>query len=123
MQIAFRDDQFRKRIGVGVLLVLGTALILHCRLSFCQSDESFYLALAHRLWSGDRLIIDEWHVAQFYSPIILPFYALFRAAVPDGSGVYLYARVLHVFFSVVVSILFYRECFIEICDISFITRI
>ncbi|MBQ3480988.1 MAG: hypothetical protein IJH48_01425 [Oscillospiraceae bacterium] len=92
-------------IGFVLLTFLGCVLILHGRLSFCQSDESFYLALAHRLWSGDRLILDEWHPAQFYSPLLYPFYALYKAAVPSGDGVYLAARILYVTLALLCSLL------------------
>ena len=96
-----------RQLGVVVILILGVLLLFHCKLSFCQSDESFYTALAHRLGMGDRLIVDEWHPAQLYAPILLPFYSLFRAAVPDGTGVYLFARRMYVLFSLIVSLSFY----------------
>lgn len=103
-------EQQEKRIGVILLCLIGVLLLWHCRLSFCQSDESFYLALVHRFWNGDRMILDEWNVGQFYSPILLPFYALYRLIVPEGIGVYLYARIVYVLFSAIVSILFYQRC-------------
>lgn len=56
------------------------------------------------------MILDEWNVGQFYSPIILPFYTLYRLIVPEGTGVYLYARIIYVLFSTIVSILFYQRC-------------
>ncbi len=106
-----KNDATVQKIGTGILILSAAALLWHSRLSFCQSDESFYLALAHRLWSGDRLILDEWHVVQFYSPILLPFYSLFRLFVPGGDGVFLYARVLYLCFALYVSIkLFRRVC-------------
>jgi len=99
-----------KWVGFTVIVLFGFLLIHNCRLSFCQSDESFYLALVHRLWNGDRLILDEWHPVQFYAPILLPFYSLYRAFVPDGTGVYLYARIIYVLFSVTVGLKIYFFC-------------
>ena len=96
--------------GIISIVLTGLILIWHSRLSFCQSDESFYLALVHRFWCGDRMILDERNVCQFYSPILLPFYALYRLIVPEGTGVYLYARVVYVLFSTIVSVLFYQRC-------------
>ena len=68
------------------------------------------MALAHRLWNGDHMILDEWNIGQFYAPILLPFYAIYRLLVPEGNGVYLYARVVYVLFSTIVSVLFYQRC-------------
>lgn len=99
-----------KRIGAVLLCLTGALLLWHCRLSFCQSDESFYLALVHRFWRGDRMILDEWNACQIYSPILLPFYALYRLIVPEGTGVYLYARIVYVLFSTIISVLFYQRC-------------
>ncbi len=96
--------------GTGLLIFLGILLIWHSRMSFCQSDESFYLSLVHRLWSGDRLILDEWNLSQFYSPLLLPLYALYRAVVPSGEGIYLFARVLQIIISLLCSLLIYRKC-------------
>ncbi|MBR4474472.1 MAG: hypothetical protein IKS55_12640 [Oscillospiraceae bacterium] len=104
-----QKQRAERLIGSFLLCILSVLLIRHCRLSFCQTDESFYLALAHRLWSGDRMILDEWNAAQVYSPILLPFYALYRLIIPDGTGVYLYARILYVLFATAVSVLFYQK--------------
>ena len=97
----------RKGIGLALLAGLGVILLFHCRLSFCQSDESFYLALAHRLWRGDRMILDEWHPAQFYSPLLLPFYSLYRALIPSGDGVYLAARLCYTASALLCALLVY----------------
>ena len=49
-------------------------------------DESFYLSIPHRLLLGDRLIIDEWHVSQFFSTILyLPFMLYYRIFGTEGS--------------------------------------
>ena len=76
-----------------MITLVAIMLILRARYSFCQSDESFYLALAQRLYMGDALIIDEWHPAQFYSPVLLPWYAAYRALVPSQTGILFAARV------------------------------
>ncbi len=91
------------------LILLGCILLLHTQYSFCQSDESFYISTVKRLWQGDRLILDEWHPTQFYSPILLPLYALFRLFVGSDAGVILFFRIATVLLSVSSSIFFYKE--------------
>ena len=88
-----------------VICTLGAVLLWHCRHGLIHSDEAFYLALVHRFWMGDRLLIDEWQIAQLYAPILLPAYSLFRLVVPSGDGVYLAFRVLYVLLSLVSPLL------------------
>lgn len=89
------------------LIVIG--LVCHSQFSFCQTDESFYISMTHRLSQGDNLILDEWHPTQFYSPLLLPFYNLFTFIMSSNQGIILYYRVLTIFFSVFVCWLFYCE--------------
>ena len=91
------------------LSVLYLALLFHSQFSFSQSDESFYTALVHRLWLGDRMILHEWHPVQFYTPMLLPFYSLFRFLVPSGDGVILFMRILTITFSWLVSLLLFAH--------------
>lgn len=72
-------------------------------------DESFLYTLVQRVLQGDRLMVDEWHVAQLLSlPLMLPYqlYVLlfgsteglltgiryFFAVFQVGFGVYLWKR-------------------------------
>lgn len=75
-----------------LLMIIGCGLLIRAKYSFNQSDESFYMSLVHRLWRGDKLIVDEWHPTQFYSFILLPFYSVYRWIVPGGEGVILFFR-------------------------------
>ena len=61
-----------KEYMIGLIIVI-IALCIHAQFSFCQSDESNYLAMTYRLYQGDKLIIEEWHPTQFYTPVLLPF--------------------------------------------------
>ena len=87
-----------------LFIAVGAVMIWRSFFSFNQSDESFYLSTVHRLWLGDKLVTDEWHPTQFYSPILLPFYALYRFIVPSGNGVILFFRILTVCFTMVVGL-------------------
>lgn len=99
----------RKNTGTLFLLLLGTILLFHSQYSFCQSDETFYISTVKRLWQGDRLILDEWHPTQFYTPILLPFYALFRLLAGSDSGVIHFFRIVTILLSIINSLLFYTD--------------
>lgn len=94
-------------INLLVLFLIFIAIVIRSFFSFCQSDESFYIALAHRFWIGDSPIADEWHPAQLIGVILLPFYSAFKAVVPSGTGVMLYFRILQNISSLLCSILVY----------------
>ena len=91
-------------IGVLFLIVLAVLLIVRCFFSFCQTDESFYAALINRFWHGERLIQDEWHRAQFYAPLLLPFYGGYSLLHGSSEGVILFLRILYIGFSLITSI-------------------
>ena len=93
------DFSRRDLLGPGLLLAALALLLWRCTLTFCWSDEGFYLALAHRFWLGDLPFVDEWNTAQLYAPFLLPFYALWRAITGGTTGIYLAARVAAVLLS------------------------
>lgn len=84
-----------------------SALLIRCIYSFCWSDESFYLALVHRLWMGDRPFVDEWSGTQLYSVLLLPVYTLYVSLVGSSDGVYLFFRLLMVFCNYLLSLYIY----------------
>ncbi len=109
-EIQMGKSELRKnRTALILLVVLGAVLLFHTQYSFCQSDEPFYISTVKRLYQGDRLILDEWHPTQFYSPILLPFYTAFRFFAASDEGVILFFRLVTVLFSVICSLLLFKE--------------
>ncbi len=102
------------KIFIIILAMAAVLVLVRCPFSFQQSDEGFYISTVHRLFQGDKLVTDEWHPTQFYSPILLPFYALYRLFVPTGAGVILYFRILMAALSVFMGFFSYR-CIKLIC--------
>ena len=102
------DSSRRDRFGPGLLLAALALLLWRCTLTFCWSDEGFYLALAHRFWLGDLPFVDEWNTAQLYAPFLLPFYALWRAVTGGTAGIYLAARVTAVLLQFALAFALYR---------------
>lgn len=64
-------------IGLIALLPMVVLLFVRNRYSFCWSDESFYIALVHRLYLNGKPFIDEWNPAQFYSVLFVPLYYIY----------------------------------------------
>ena len=102
------DSSRRDLLGPGLLLAALALLLWRCTLTFCWSDEGFYLALSHRFWLGDLPFVDEWNTAQLYAPFLLPFYALWRAITGGTTGIYLAARVAAVLLQFALAFALYR---------------
>ena len=111
--ITFSSRKIDTKTTAGYIILSFVCLILifHARYSFCQSDESFYIALIDRVWKGGRLYVDEWHPTQFYAPIMLPLYSLYRVIYPDGKGVILFFRIIYILISFLSSLFLYRKCY------------
>lgn len=86
-----KEDLFCKLL----LLLTGVGLLWRCFYSFSWSDESFYLAIVHRLWNGEKMFVDEWYTTQLSAPLLLPFYSLYQWMTGGSEGVYLYFRLLY----------------------------
>lgn len=97
----------KKGILIGLLVLFGF-LVIRCRYSFDNLDESYYLACVDRFWKGDRPVVDEWHPTQFFFLMQLPIYSLYRLAVPNGEGVYFFFRVFSVTVSAATAFIVYR---------------
>lgn len=66
-------------------------------------DESHYLCIPHRLALGDRMLIDEWHVSQFSTPLQYPLFKLYYS-IWGTEGIQLFFRYLYVVCQVAVSL-------------------
>lgn len=86
-------------------------LLLRAPYGWCFNDEPFIVTLAQRLYMGDRMILDEWHPAQVFGPVILPFYFFFRLFSPDNTGILLAFRYSY-------CALWWGTCFAVFCVIK-----
>lgn len=101
------NEKIYKSLDIVLIIFVIILLVVHSQFSFCQYDESFYVSTAKRLFEGDKLILDEWHPAQFYSPLILPFYAIYHYVIPSNDGIIIYFRIISIIFSGFVGIMWY----------------
>lgn len=105
-----RDRRFSFIIGA-VLSASLAFLIIRAPYGWCFNDEPFIVTLAQRLYMGDRMILDEWHPAQTFGPVILPFYYVFRLFCPDNTGILLAFRYTY-------CVLWWTTCFAVFCVIK-----
>lgn len=77
---------------IAFMLVLAVAFAWKAPRGFATVDESFYPTIPYRLWQGDSLLSQEWHVSQFVGLLQYPYMLLFRAFSPTNDGIYLAFR-------------------------------
>ena len=75
-----------------LFLAIAAFLFLRAPYGYFFDDEPFLLDLAQRLSMGDRLIVDEWNLAQNSAVLILPFYLLARSIIGSTEGILLLCR-------------------------------
>lgn len=81
--------------------------IWKARYSYGHEDESYYYTVAQRLFLGDALLTDEWHLAQWFTLFTyLPFKAYVSLA-GSTDGIILFFRYLFVGFQGAVSAVIY----------------
>lgn len=90
----------RKKWQDFLFIALMVAALLFCfwkmRYGFGGNDEAFYLTIPHRLTMGDALFVDEWHLSQMCSVLLLPFVWLFTTITGSTEGIMLAARVFYI---------------------------
>lgn len=78
------------------LVPIAIMLFVKCRYGFANRDESFYLTTPYRLWQGDALFLNEWHLSQMTWWILQLPMALFLRLNGSTDGIYLAFRYLYV---------------------------
>ncbi|EID83894.1 hypothetical protein MSI_27500 [Treponema sp. JC4] len=66
----------------------------HFLLVFPGQMRDFIFLQVHRLFTGDRLLIDDWTPTQFYAPLLYPLYTLFIKITGSTDGAFLFFRFL-----------------------------
>lgn len=79
-----------------VLLPIATMLFVKCRYGFANRDESFYLTTPYRLYQGDALFLNEWHLSQMTWWLLQLPMAIFLRLNGSTDGIYLAFRYLYV---------------------------
>ncbi len=76
-----------------VLFAFAAILVFwKCRYGYASLDEAFYPTIPYRLFLGDSLFYDEWHLSQMSGVIMYPFISLYVLLKGSLDGMILTAR-------------------------------
>ncbi len=87
-------------------LLLGL-LLWKCPYGYASQDETFYLATALRLLRGDHMLVDEWHMTQFSSLILIPSLWVYLRIAGTTEGMVLSFRIIYTVLWGVASLFLY----------------
>ena len=62
-----------------MIFIVSSAIFLFWRakFGFGYNDEAFVITLGERLFDGDALLYDEWHISQNFGVVMLPFFCFY----------------------------------------------
>lgn len=88
------DARHRLENGLffAALMAVSCFLFWKCQFGFGNMDESFYLTIPYRLYLGDGLFQEEWHLSQMAGVLTLPAVALFLESTGSTEGILLAMR-------------------------------
>ncbi len=91
-------------VTAAVILVLH---ILKAPIGTGEADEHFYITLGYRLFQGDAMFFDDWHIAQMISVFLWPLTALYHAFTGSTAGIVLGFRYFYIAFNLLIGIAVY----------------
>ena len=98
------------RADLCFLVIAVLVLVLHilkAPVGIGESDEHFYITLGYRLYQGDAMFFDDWHIAQMIGIFLYPLVALFHAVTGSMDGVVLGFRYFYIAFNLLLGCAFY----------------
>ncbi len=106
-----RRDQRNAAISCCILILLGIMLFHHAKFGFIWGDEPHYFAVAYRFLQGDIPFLDDWHLSQIYSILLIPFVGLYRWIAGSFDGILLFFRYFYVILQTLMAMLIFRFLF------------
>ncbi len=79
--------------------VIFVVQIFKAQRGFGSPDEHFYITLGYRLYQGDAMFFDDWHIAQMISVFLYPLVSLFIRVTGGTDGIVLYMRIMYALFT------------------------
>lgn len=88
------NRQFHLQNGIFAVLMLVAACFLFwkCRYGYGNNDEAFYLTIPYRIYQGDALLVEEWHLSQLAGVLTVPFVAAYVTVMGGTDGILLAMR-------------------------------
>lgn len=94
-----------------ILILIGIVLFYRERFGFIWGDEPHYFAVAYRFLQGDVPFLDDWHLSQIYSILLIPYVGLYKIAVGSFDGILLFSRYLYISLQTIMAMLIFRFLF------------
>ena len=91
-------------VTAAIILILH---ILKAPVGTGESDEHFYITLGYRLFQGDAMFFDDWHIAQMISVFLYPLVTLFHSVTGSTQGIVLGFRYFYIAFNLLIGICIY----------------
>ena len=95
--------------GISFLFIL-TMLIIKCHYGFSDIDESFYLTIPYRLFQGDGLFVQEWHLSQMSGLLLYPILKLYMGIFNTTEGMVLAFRYIYVAINALTALFVFFRC-------------
>lgn len=96
-------------VAMAAFAVLWIYYIIMVRYGVCFADEIAFVGFAERFVSGDRPMVDEWHVAQLSFLFLCPVYRLYMAVKDSTDGIILFLRYLFLAFNALFYWVMYKR--------------
>lgn len=94
-----------------IFILIGIALFYREKFGFIWGDEPHYFAVAYRFLQGDVPFLDDWHLSQIYSILLIPYVGLYKIAVGSFDGILLFSRYLYISLQTIMAMLIFRFLF------------
>lgn len=92
MAIALNRKNQRLIFETAFFVIIAVFLFWRCRYGYYGSDENFMFGLAQRLYYGQSLLTDEWHLCQHAGLFFYPFYILYYSIFNTVEGLSIFFR-------------------------------
>lgn len=87
-----RTELVNDCIAAAVMIIAAVYTFMIVPEGINSADEAFYFTIPHRLFLGDRLFADEWHVSQLSGVLQYPLVWAFMRMTGGTEGIILYLR-------------------------------
>ncbi len=104
-----RKTQVLNITFIFIFLCAVVFLIWKARYSIGGFDECFYLTVPKRFLQGDAPLIEEWHVSQLSSLLLVPIMKIYLIFNPTEVGMILHFRLIYIFFHSLCTLIIYRR--------------
>lgn len=101
----------KRRMWLFLILWMAEILFLLWKANkgFGNIDESLYLAIPHRLYQGDGLIVNEWNPCMLSSWFMYPLFWVYMKVVNSTEGIILAFRYIYVFVQATISLYLFHK--------------